>query len=212
MGEPLGKLYHALSNELAWVYLKWGQYVELFGTKPSRVDLLNRAAGGFFRVVQDSLWEDVLVHITRLTDAPRSAGRSNLTIRALLPLISRSEVLAEVEGLINAAITRAEFARDWRNRHIAHRDLKLALSDGAAPLKAASRAAVKDALGSISHVLNTVSTAYLAESTAYEMTDALHGAASLLYVIDDGLRFDLRRRERLNAGEISDDDYAPRDL
>ena len=48
MGEPLGKLYHALSNELAWHCLKWGEYVELVGTKPSRIDLLNRAAGGFF--------------------------------------------------------------------------------------------------------------------------------------------------------------------
>jgi hypothetical protein len=62
--------------------LKWGEYVELFGTKPSRIDLRNRAAGGFFRVVQDGLWEDVLLHVARLTDAPRSGGRANLTIRA----------------------------------------------------------------------------------------------------------------------------------
>jgi hypothetical protein len=212
MGEALGRLHHALSNEFAWLYLKWGEYVELFGTKPSRIDLINRAAGGFFRVVQDGLWEDVLLHITRLTDAPRSAGRANLTIRALPPLIAKAEVLPLVEGMIENAIANAEFARDWRNRHIAHRDLALALKDGAEPLKPASRAAVKDALASISLVLNSVSKPYLGETTAYEMTEALHGAGSLLYVLDDGLKAEEARRERLKAGNYSPDDYAPRDL
>ena len=61
MGEDLGSLYHALWNELAWLYSKWGEYVELFGTKLSRIDLVNRAAGLFFRIVQDSLWEDSLL-------------------------------------------------------------------------------------------------------------------------------------------------------
>jgi hypothetical protein len=212
MGEALGRLHHALSNELAWLYLKWGEYVELFGTKPSRIDLVNRAAGGFFRVVQDGLWEDALLHITRLTDAPRSAGRTNLTIRALPPLITRAEILPVVERMIETAIARAEFARDWRNRHIAHRDLALALADGAEPLKPASRAAVKDALASISQVLNAVSKPYLGETTAYEMTEALHGAGNLLYVLDDGLKAEEARRERLKAGNYSPDDYAPRDL
>lgn len=48
MGEKLGSLYHALWNELAWLYAKWGEYVEIFGTKPSRVELVNQAAGHFF--------------------------------------------------------------------------------------------------------------------------------------------------------------------
>lgn len=212
MGEPLGPLYHALSNEIAWLYLKWSEYTELFGTKPSRIQLLNRAAGGFFRIVQDALWEDVLLHITRLTDPPGSTRRANLTIRALPPLITKAEVLPVVERMIDTAIAKTEFARDWRNRHIAHRDLKLALEDGAEPLKPASRAAVKDALASISQVLNAVSQPYLGETTGYEVTEALHGAAGLLYVLDDGLRAEEDRRERLKAGKYSPDDYVPRDL
>jgi hypothetical protein len=162
--------------------------------------------------VQDGLWEDVLLHITRLTDAPKSSGRANLTIRALPPLIAKAEVLPVVEEMIDIALARAEFARDWRNRHIAHRDLKLALKDGAEPLKPASREAVKDALRSISQVLNSVSQPYLGETTAYEQTQALHGAGGLLYALDDGLRAEESRRERLRAGTCAPDDYAPRDL
>jgi AbiU2 len=212
MGDALGRLHHALSNEVAWLYLKWREYVELFGTRPSRIDLLNQAASGFFQVVQDGLWEVILLHIARLTDKPRSAGRANLTICALPPLITKAEVLPVVEGMIKNAIANAEFARDWRNRHIAHRDLALALKDGAEPLMPASRAAVNDALASISQVLNSVSESYLGETTAYEMTENLHGAGSLLYVLDDGLRAEHARRERLKTGTYSSDDYAPRDF
>ena len=44
------------------------------------------------------------------------------------------------------ALVATEFCRDWRNRHIAHRDLQLALKQGAEPLKPASRSKVREAL------------------------------------------------------------------
>ena len=88
----------------------------------------------------------------------------------------------------------------------------MALKDGAEPLKSASRAAVKGALASIAQVLNAVSHPYMGQTTTYEMTEALHGAASLLYVLDDGIRAEEDRRERLKAGKYSPGDYAPRDL
>ena len=39
MGEPLGKLYYGLYNEVVWLHNIWHEYVELFGAKESRVDL-----------------------------------------------------------------------------------------------------------------------------------------------------------------------------
>jgi hypothetical protein len=140
MVEKLGSLYHALWNELAWLYAKWGEYVEIFVTKPSRVELVNQAAGHFFRIVQDSLWEDSLLHIARLIDSPKSLGKDNLTIRLLLNHIDDAGLKKRVTELIDVAINKADFCRDWRNRHIAHKDLRLAMQTGAEPLKAASRA------------------------------------------------------------------------
>ena len=91
MGEDLGSLYDALWQEVAGLYGKWSEYVALFGTRESRVDLLNQAAPSFFRIVQDSLWEDVLLHIARLTDPPKSAGKSNLTVQRLTSAIDYPE-------------------------------------------------------------------------------------------------------------------------
>ena len=212
MGDDLGSLYHAVWNELAWLYSKWGEYVELFGTKPSRIDLVNRAAGHFFRIVQDSLWEDALLHIARLTDPPKSVGKENLTIRKLPQLIVQEPLKTKVSELIDVAVEKAEFCRDWRNRHIAHKDLKLALSSGAEPLKPASRAKVKEALSSISDVLNALSNHYMDSTTMFEGVGNGGGAVSLLYVIDDGLRAEEERNERRKAGDYRAADYQLRDL
>ena len=212
MGEDLGSLYHTLWNELAWLYSKWEEYVELFGTKPSRIELINRVAGHFFRIVQDFLWEDSLLHIARLTDPPRSAGKENLTIRKLSHLIEEETLKEQVLELIDVAVAKAEFCRDWRNRHIAHKDLGLALRSGAEPLKPASRAKVKEVLRSISDVLNALSTHYMDSTTIFEDIGGSGDAVSLLYVLDDGLRAKEERNERRKAGNYRAEDYQARDL
>ncbi len=212
MGRDLGSFYHSLWNELAWLYSKWGEYVELFGTKPSRIDLINRAAGYFFRIVQDSLWDDSLLHIARLTDPPESCRKENLTIQRLPLLIDDYALKENVSKLVDIAVKKAEFCRDWRNRRIAHKDLGLALSAGVEPLKPASRAKIKESLTSISDVLNAISLHYMDSETMFEGIGAYDGAVSLLYVLDDGLRAEEERKERIKTGTYRSEDYSARDL
>lgn len=212
MEEELGTLYHALWNELAWLYSKWEEYVELFGTKPSRIELVNKVAGHFFRIVQDSLWESCLLHIARLTDPPKSAGKENLTIKKLPSLITDEKIKKNLSELIEVAVEKADFCRDWRNRHIAHKDLGLAMKTGAEPLKPASRAAVKEVLSSISNVLNAVSGHHMDSTTMFEGSRGSENAVSLLYVLDDGLRADEKRNERRKAGNYHAEDFQARNL
>ena len=129
-----------------------------------------------------------------------------------MPRREKEWLRQSVQDSLEAALTKTEFARDWRNRHIAHKDLRLALADGAEPLKAASRTAVKEALGAIADVLNTISGSYLNSTTMFEGLGAQSGAETLLHVLDDGLTADQERRDRLRKGEFRPDDYARRDL
>jgi AbiU2 len=142
MGELLGTLFSGLWQDVATRYFYWKEYVTLFGTKPERIALLNRAAPFIFRTIQDELWESTLLSLARLTDPSNSQGnpdRSNLTIQALPALIVDAKLKAEVEKLVAEAVKLTEFCRDWRNRRIAHRDLKLALGDSTKPLANGSR-------------------------------------------------------------------------
>ena len=82
MGEPLGTQYAELWQEIAALHLTWLEFVELYGTKESRIALLNRAGGGFFGIVQERLWEAVTLTLRASpTRRSRSAGKTEQTSR-----------------------------------------------------------------------------------------------------------------------------------
>ncbi len=209
MGPELGPVFHALYYELSILHIRWNQYVELFGTKPERIELLNDTAGHFFRVVQDNLWEGTLLHLSRITDRPNSAGRPNLTIQRLPELLSGQSLTGlseEVQTLVDEAVSKTSFARDWRNRHIAHTDLARALETDTTPLAPASRACVKESLRAIDAILNRLEHHFKKITVRYEGFGSSGDAKSLLYVLRDGLEAEKRRHERLRDGRPLGDD------
>lgn len=211
MGGALGTQFHALWQEVAWLHIKCTEYLELFGSKSTRVDLLNRAAPAFFSMIQDVLWEDIVLHVARLTDSPKSLGNTNLTIRNLPELVDPTMTEA-LQALVDTALSETQFCRDWRNRHIAHRDLELATNKSPRPLAAPTRKQLNDALGAIASVLNEVQAHYMDSYTPFEESIGSRGnAGSLLYVLDDGLRAKAQRMERRLRADFSEED-SPRDL
>lgn len=206
LGEKLGSLFHELWNEVAWLYTKWEEYVELFGKTPSRIDLLNQSAPIFSRIVQDSLWESVILHIMRLTDRPKYSDNNNLSIQCLSILVDE-EIKETISKQIASAKEKTRICRDWRDKHIAHRDLKLAMGEQAEPLKPVSHEMVRHALESIAKVLNTISEYYMKSEIVFDPINEQGGAESLLYVLDDGVKAYNERRERVEAGK-----YLPEDL
>ena len=153
-----------------------------------------------------AVWDDVLLHLSRRTDKPRVASKPTLTLRALPPLVDAA-IRKEVEIALDAAVQKCEFARDWRNRHIAQRDLSLAIDEGAAPLAPASRSRVKDAIDAIARLLNVLESHYCHSEVAYEVIDVPGSAEALLYVIRDGLAAAAERGARRARGEVRPEDW-----
>lgn len=210
LGPDLGPLYHALWTEYVSLVVKWQEYREAFGTSEERVDLLNSAAGLFFRIVQDTLWHDTLLHLCRLTDPPESVGRPNLALGRLPQMIADATFRGEVATLVDQAVASTAFARDWRNRHLGHTDLALALNQGAHPLRDASRQQVVDALTAIHAVLNRVSERLLQVTLAPEVIAPLTGAVTLMRLLRDGIGARDARRERIRRGEPLPEDFPPK--
>ena len=210
MGSELGGLYDRLRSECDWLHVKWNNLEVLFGTKPERIELLNTAASAFFGVVHDTLWENILLHTCRLTDPATTGRKNNLTLLALPDLLD-SETKQEVENLLDLAKGKCAFARDWRDRHIAHRDRDLALNKNARPLAMASRRSIKDALESIRSVLNVVQLRYAGAAIGYEhVFPDPGGPESLLYVLRDGVEAEAARTERWRSGQALPTDFVPR--
>lgn len=156
LGPQLGPVYNALTNEVTSLHGKWNQYRKLFMGSPKRVDLLNEAAPYFFGVLQETLIENILLHLARLTDPPMSVGRSNLSLRQLPDLISDPGLKSNLVNLVDKAVASCAAPRDWRNRHLAHRDLSLAIATSGVPLAGISPGDISAALTTFREVLNRI--------------------------------------------------------
>jgi len=181
MGKPLGELYFALRNELAWLHIKWKDFVTLFADKDA-VNLLNDAALGFFRRVQDMMWEDTLLHLCRLTDPPKSARKDTLTIRQLPQMVTDAALSKLLQELADDACDKTKFARDWRNRRLAHKELPPLDGSPSAPLATATRQHVDEALLAITSAVNCVEHHYLKCPVLYHyVIEGLGGVEALLH-------------------------------
>lgn len=214
MGSELGEIYSELWQQLCALHRKWGEYVALYGTNSQRVDLLNETAPAFFRTVQDCLWEDTLLHIARITDPPSTFKKENLSFLRIPALVPDPQHSAQLTLLVEKAVGATAFARDWRNRRLAHRDLMLALNRPTEPLAAASRIHVNSALSALGEVLNFLSDHYLKSTTAFEYAaePTAGGASTLLYYLRVGKNAEHQRRERLKNGTFTKEDLNHHDI
>ena len=211
LGPDFGPTYHALWNECYRLHLKWQQYKELYGTNPERIDLLNNAAKLFFFVVEESLWQDILLHLSALTDPPelRKRNKKNLTICQLPTLVAKGDFQKVVRRAVNTARKKSEFAREWRNRKYVHRDLALAIQIGAEPLPAASRLKVQEAIDAVSEVIKEINIHYFNSDIGFDLIHEPEGGLDLLYLLRDGLDMRVERRERLRRGKAHPTDLKP---
>lgn len=207
MGNDLGEAYYELWQDVNRLHIEWIEYVELYGTKPSRIDMLNEVASQFFYIVEKSLWNTIFLHITRLIDPPQSMNRKNLSLQQLKELITDDKLKSELIHKINEAVEKSKFCRDWRNRRIAHNDYELALYDTAKPLEFASRKLVNEAIKAIDEVMDCISMYYEKSTTAFDLIGDLNGAHSLLYYLNIGLKAEKKREERLSSGKYDEDDF-----
>jgi hypothetical protein len=128
MGADLGLLFHELKIEEEWLRDKWAVFQELFDKDPERIVLLNRMAPNFFYFLKKLLYEDTMLHLSRLTDPREAKIRNeiwpNLTVRGLAHLISDQSLKTQVEAATDRLTDSCKFARDRRNRQLVHTDLK----------------------------------------------------------------------------------------
>jgi hypothetical protein len=183
MGPELGAHFHVLLDDLLALRLTWEQHRILFAHSEERVETLRRIASVFFGLTQDLLWEGTLLRLSRFTDKSESRGQSNLTADRLPGLISDVQVQTEVRALVDAAQAKARFARNLRNRHIAHRDLRLALDLPTGPLAEGTEESVADAIVAAEAVLIRVHDHYLGFRIDFGIPGAPHDAADLMRVL-----------------------------
>jgi hypothetical protein len=206
MGTKFGSLFYQIYNEICWLNFKWIEFEELYGKKESRIEIMNESAPFFFYVTQKVLWENLLLGIARITDPPKSKGKLNTTLKAISEFIDDKELKKEFDEELKDIEDKAKFCRDWRNRWIAHMDYELTVNQSAEPLETATRNKLKAINKKIQIIYNKISKKYLGSTVAFELANSQKGAISLLYKVEDGIKFEKDRYKRKLRGEWNEED------
>ena len=149
--------YKLLGDDVSHLHRKWGIFRQLFVSGEHVVALLNRVAPGFFRVCEDLLADDVLLSISRLGDPKRTGRADNLSLEQLIHSIDTGrypDLRREVDQLFRVMRDKCAFARDHRNKRIAHNDLSTKLH--AEPLSSPTTTNVEAALESMRALMNAI--------------------------------------------------------
>ena len=158
--ESLADLHAKLEVELVWIYAKWRQFESVFAAPSPDIEVLNATAPDFFVQARDALIDDVLLSLCRVTDPARDRrGFENFSLGQLAehPDVQALSGLAqEVAQLIAEADTRVNFARQRRNKRLAHSDLPTVLRAEDNPLLPYKRSDVNAALAAISAVVSRI--------------------------------------------------------
>ena len=118
MPEEVRAICAGLCRDVAALGLKWDTYLGLFGS-PEVAVLLSDTAPAFFRIVGESLRNDIVQSICRLGDPSRSLGPDN---PSLATLTAQCPDVPRIEDLLTAFQAACGPVRRYRHRHLGHDD------------------------------------------------------------------------------------------
>jgi len=206
LGNDFGLLYDSLYNEIISIEHKWIEFKELFGEKESRFEIMNKTAPYFFYIIQNVLWENLVLGIARITDPISTSGKKNATIIAIPYYLTDLNFKTKIENIIKEIEDRADFCRDWRNRIISHKDLILSIDpQNAKPLKTATRLKFKEVLAQIRELINAIELKYFNQRVGFEYLESENGALNLLHYLESGMKYKKEQIEKRKSGQPTDD-------
>jgi HEPN superfamily AbiU2-like protein len=177
---PVGEQFAELMQDAARLHLKWNEFLSLYGGPRSRIDDLNKSAPGFFFLTQNAWWNDIIMHIFRMTDHNPQV----LSVPKLKVPLEIADAFSDKVTALNAA---AKFAHVLRHNYIGHRNRDVALE--VSPIPPASVADVHGAIAAIDDALQLVRHHFTgALPTMYEHLDILGGSEVLLWTVRRGLK------------------------
>jgi hypothetical protein len=194
MDENLRTATTLLSNHILELHVLWEQYRQLY-TDADTIDVLNRTAGMFFKIVQDELWDSILLAVCRLVDSTSTAGHANLTLRSLSGLIEDANLKQEVDKACKEAVEIAKAAQTHRHKRIAHISYDHALDHTLFDAVGISQRKMDDMITALRTVIKLVDSHYNDTDVLYDKPVVITGAGKLIAA--------LRRLERLEAKALA---------
>lgn len=202
----IAEVYTTLSTEVTWLHGRWICYRQLFAESEHRIEMLNACASTFFFIIQDVLFDEVQVCLSKLTDPAKTGKNENLSLEQLQTRLEQygdMNLAASNRLTLDSLRLAVSPFREWRNKQLAHFDLLTAMKLSPNPLPDMSRQLIEDALSLVRQYLNAIEQHYNNSEIGYENFIMSSDGNALLAT----LRYGLRYEELLIEQKIPYDDW-----
>ncbi|MEQ7870326.1 hypothetical protein V6R97_06705 [Chromohalobacter salexigens] len=195
MDEHLQKVFDRIKQELNHIHYRWTLYRQMFGTNPSRIELINKTSSNIFAEFQWLVIDYMVMSLSKLTDRARMGGNDNLSYHYLIEKVRASgnkELADELQIELDELTVACEKFRELRNKRVAHNDLVVALDEDGSPLPGVSRADIEAALIHARNIMNKVELHFNDSQTLYEeiIPPLTNDGRSVLIWLQKGLMYE----------------------
>lgn len=200
------KVFEALKIEILWLHESWIIYRQLFGLSEKRIKLFNKCARAFFHLIQHVIPREIIVTISKLTDPSRTGEKENLSLKQLQKLVEvpgENQLALDLRKLLDNLHNKTQAFRKWRNKKIAHFDLRTAIESSINPLPGISRQMIEEALQVIREYMNTIQIHYTGVEADYEPSMSGADGEMLIVLLKFGLGFE----KLIEENKVSFDDW-----
>jgi hypothetical protein len=195
--ESFKPLFIGISHYLINLNYKWRFYQELFLEKDNSLILMHTAPMFFFAIEQ-SLRNDIILSICRLSDPERVKNDVNLS---LATLINNTEPINKVNDLYEEFKENSKFFRKCRNKLIAHNDLEV-FNDKSILIPLLDKEKVDKSLLLSEKILNLIAQRYNKNTQILFSLLFIGGVDSLLHWLSMGIKYHQENIALLKKGII----------
>jgi hypothetical protein len=183
--------FEVAKEQLITTHAKWNLLEQLYAKSKLRSEFLRRIGSDFFALVQDSVLTDIMMSFGRLLETPHAKGNNNLTLERLqnsVYALGNEELALKLDVHLRDARAAYEATRKYRNKRIAHNDLKTILENDAISLGPHTVRDIKKALKEVSEFLNQINMHYRNCTIAFGLVSMQGDADYIVGLTRDGLK------------------------
>ncbi len=192
---PLIKeVFENLRYEVTWLHAKWAIYSQLFCCGEEQLSFLDSMASGFFVIVRDSLENELIVGLCRLTDPATTGRRKNLTLARLAETLKETDIATDFQSRFQKIDQACSPLREWRNRRLAHSDFPTAL--GQSRLPEVAWETIDSALARVGGLMNLVQGHFLDSEFDYRSFTNLNDGEEVVFYLKEARQHEEEEKSR----------------
>jgi hypothetical protein len=126
------EIYKRVDDEVVKLHLFWQVYRNVYAVSKDQIDLLNSVDDIFFGITQQIFFNEVILHISRLTDKETQGKNQNLSLVTLINNVNNElsepiqKQLYDLQQQLNENVV---IIRKKRSKSIAHLDYEYAVNN-----------------------------------------------------------------------------------